>query len=441
MRTAPRQPVARTTRASAQPAAAHSAAGAKGREIAPPACGIDFVDRGMVAQRASGAPIQRKVGFEFEMTDISTERWGLWSGWHSHTKGAVLSKLPGYELTADVDALGASQLEVIIAPVDEASPAEVANLAGVTGPAVVQTIDDIAQAAHNAWMPANQIAGINGSSWDRYFSATNGVAGHIIGTLQMTGGIEMGKLHAHVSGAQATNYANTLNPGFNPSDAVMVNTLNDYYANPTSVAADAQVAADPVLGALVAGDQEQVAAVVALMAMIPINARGVVGLQYPKGAAGAHLARTDFSRIMMALPLAAKNVLTPAIMRTVVLNTINAMLPALPAAVVGADAVIPAGAPFPAAVPALNNLSIDAWVGRVVPTAGWITGHWQGRDLLTSRNFPGSRQQRSWLESMGSYGNRVDPGGRPLLEFRSLQQVDAVDLPGQLTRLADFVNH
>jgi len=57
-------------------------------------------------------------------------------------------------------------------------------------------------------------------------------------------------------------------------------------------------------------------------------------------------------------------------MRTVVLNTINALLPALPAPVVGADAVIPVGAPFPAAVPALNNLSIDAWVGSVVPTPG-----------------------------------------------------------------------
>jgi len=77
----------------------------------------------------------------------------------------VLSKLPGYKLTAD-EGLGNSQLEVIIDPIDEADPAAVGNLAGVTGPAVVNSIDTIAQTAHNNWRPANQIAGINGGSWD-----------------------------------------------------------------------------------------------------------------------------------------------------------------------------------------------------------------------------------------------------------------------------------
>jgi len=112
----------------------------------------------------------------------------------------------------------------------------------------------------------------------------------------MTGGIEMDKLHAHVSGAQATNYLNTLNPALNPGDAVAVNTLNDYMAaNPISAAADVQVAADPVLGPLAAPVQQQIAAIVALMAIIPINARGVAGLPYPKAASGA-LLRAPTSR-------------------------------------------------------------------------------------------------------------------------------------------------
>ena len=410
------------------------------------ACGAAAVPRSDVRfhapqpTRASAdtAPIQRRVGFEFEIGDIATQHWGVLAGWHDHAKGAVLSQLTGYKLTAD-EGQGNSQLEVIIDPIDETNPADVVNLATVTGPAVVATIDSIALAAFNAWTRADQIVGLNGSSWDRYRSGANGAAG-IMGQLQMTGGIDMNKLHAHVTGAQATNYLATLNPMANQDDATVHNTLNAYTLGPIAGHATNTVNGIFALAGLTQPQRNQIAAVAALMATFPINMRTGGALPYPKAAAGPMLARTDFSRIMMALPDAAKNVLTPAIMRTIVLATINAVgLPGAPVA--GADPVIPVGANLPPTVPALNQLSINAWVGDVVPTPGLFLGHWQGSDRLTRRNFPGTAQQGTWLESMGSYGSRVDPGNRPILEFRSLAGVFVNDLPGQLQRLADFLNH
>ena len=86
------------------------------------------------------------------MGDIMTQHWGLLAGWHDHAKGAVMSQLQGYRLTADEGA-GNSQLEVIIEPIDETDPLAVANLVNVTAPAVVNTIGAIATAAFNTWIP------------------------------------------------------------------------------------------------------------------------------------------------------------------------------------------------------------------------------------------------------------------------------------------------
>jgi hypothetical protein len=390
----------------------------------------------------SGTTVQRQVGFEFEMGDIQTQHRGLFSGWHQHAKGAVMSSLAGYRLTADEGA-GNSQLEVIIPPIDETNPAAVHHLVNVIGPAVVQSIDNIAQAANQAWTSADQIAGIHGSSWDRYFSDSPTAAG-IRGQLQMTGGLAMNKLHDHVSGAQGINYLATLNPMVNVDDATAHGTLNTYAA-PSPIAAATLVSVNgiPALAdpALTQAQRNQVAAIAAMMATIPINMRTGGAIPYPKAAAGPFLARTDFSRIMQALSPAVKNVLTAAHMRQIVLAAINGVGLPLVAPVVGGDAVIPLGAPMPAAIPALNGLTIDAWVGGVVPTPGRFWGYWQGRDQLTKANFPGNRNQRNSLESMGGYGNRTDPGNRPIVEFRTLGGVFVTDLPGQLERLVGYLNH
>jgi hypothetical protein len=260
-----------------------------------------------------------------------------------------------------------------------------------------------------------------------------------MGQLQMTGGIAMNKLHDHVTGAQANNYLATLNPVVNQDDATAFNTLNVYTAGPIAATATGIVNGIGAFAALTVAERQQIAAVAALMATFPINMRLGGAIPYPKAAAGPLLMRTDFARTMMALSPATKNALTPALMLQVVLPTINAHVAA--GGVVGADPVIPVGAPLPAGTPALNQLSIDAWVTGVVPRAGYFVGHWQGRDQLTKQHFPGGRAERAQMESMGGYGNRVDPGDKPIIEFRSLAGVFVPDLTGQLTRLLAFLIH
>ena len=151
--------------------------------------------------------------------------------------------------------------------------------------------------------------------------------------------------------------------------------------------------------------------------------------------------RTDFARTMMALSPATKNALTPALTLQVVLPTINDTFRRLGGAHRRRRPGLPVGAPLPAGTPALNQLSIDAWVTGVVPRAGYFVGHWQGRDQLTKQHFPGGRAERAQMESMGGYGNRVDPGDKPIIEFRSLAGVFVPDLTGQLTRLLAFLIH
>jgi hypothetical protein len=383
------------------------------------------------------APAQRRVGFEFEMGDIRTEHWGLLEGWHDHAKGAVMSQLQGYRLTADEGA-GNSQLEVIIDPIDETDPVAVNNLVAVTAPAVVNTIGSIATAAFNAWIAANQIPGLNGSGWDRYYSQSNGPAG-IMGQLQMTGGIAINKLHDHVTGAQATNYLATLNPVVDQDDATAFNTLNAYTNGPIALTATGIVNGIGAFAALTLAERQQIAAIAGLMATVPINMRIIGAIPYVKAAAGSMLMRTDFARTMMALSPAAKNALTPALMLQVVLATINAHVPA--GGIVGANAVIPPGAPLPGGTPPLNQLSIAAWITGVVPRSGILWGHWQGRDQLTKQHFPAGQAERAEMESMGGYGNRVDPGNKPIIEFRSLGGVFVPDLTGQLTRMLAFLIH
>lgn len=383
------------------------------------------------------SPLQRRVGFEYEMGDIRTQHWGLIANWHDHKKGAVLGRHPGFELTAD-QGDRQSQLEVIINHIDETNQNEVDHLINTTAPAVVAMINNIAHSSYHVWTTANNIAGVNGSSWDRYRSTSDGADG-IMGQLQMTGGISMTNLWDHVSGQQATGYLADLNPDANEEDANAHVTLGIYSQGVIAAFAQQEVNGHVILNQLGGQTRNQIAAVAALMATIPYNSRKVGNLPYPKSAAGPLLARTDFSKIMMLLPATAKAAITPQIMRTIVLNTINHL--DLPYQIRGGHAVIPITASLPEEAPRFGSLSINNWVGGVVPTPGKIWGYWKGKDQMTQKSYPGSRQQRSWLESLGSYGGKTDRGDKPIFEFRSLGGVFVPDLPGQLRHLLGFMNY
>lgn len=384
----------------------------------------------------ANSPVQRRVGFEFEMGDILTQEWSLLKGWHNHKKGDILKKYPGYELTADENG-NDSQLEVIINHIDETDVNQVQNLIQTTSPAVVNIINTIATNAYDVWNRADLINGLNGSSFDRYRSYANGVDG-IQGQLQMTGGISMTKLWHHVSGQQATNYLGTLNPINNEDDQIALATLNAYTTAPIANQASAQVNLQQNLQGLNPAEKNQIAAIVSMISTTIFNTR-VANLPYPKAAAGPILNRTDFSKIMMQLPNTAKAVLTPAIMCGIVLNTVNNLQ--LPDMVKGNDAVIPIGTNLPPNAPTYGNLTINEWVTNIVPTPIILWGYWQGKDKLTKKHYPGTKDQQNWLESMGSYGNKLDNGSKPIFEFRSLNGVFVNNLSGQLQRLLGYMLH
>lgn len=382
--------------------------------------------------------IQRKVGFEYEMGDIQTRAWSVWGrNWVRHKKGDVLVTRDGYNLTADLDPTGDSQLEVIIPEIDETDNNEVNNLIGNTVPAVEQDIAAIAQASYNQWTGADQIPNLGGSSWVRFRSLSN-VANQILGQLQMTGGIDMNRLARFVSGRRADDYA-LANQGAAGLDEFQAAT--DAYTRANAQfwnQAQAVVNADNRVNTLAVPDIEVIISLVTLLATIPINARTGGNVHYPKAASGILMARTDFSKILMLTPDTVKAALSATVLTDLVLATINATInPNV--AVIATDHIYPANVQFDPGVPQMAALTIGNWITNMMPTKGTFWGHWQGKDLLTRANFPGTKAQAANVESLGGLGSKVDPGDKPIFEFRRLGLVAADGLVTVIRHLVAYL--
>jgi hypothetical protein len=404
---------------------------------------IDKGNRGHMKENLSQfQPLQLKVGFEYEMGDIQTRRWKFscfGGSWRPHPKGYVLKKMNGYNLTADEAGPNTSQLEVIIKEIDETDQNEVTNLIQNVIPHVEQTIDNIAQAANQnnqpVWTGGNRIQGLGGTSWNRYLSlAPDGSV--IMGQLQMTGGISMANLPDIVSGRRANIYIGQLQTQVDYQKDALLANYKVQAMGPIWNEAIRTVNNNGTTGLLNLGQREQLAAIVALMVKIPVTARSNVRKPYPKAAAGGLLARTDFSKIMMLLPNPVKRVLTPVLMETLVIDTINQLINAT---VNAGDYVFPVNTNFALAVPQMARLSIGQWVRKVVPKPGKIWGYWQGKDLLTKKKYPGTKAQKEWLESMGGFGSKTDRGNKPIFEFRTLGGVFANSLVQKIGWLLQYM--
>jgi hypothetical protein len=390
-------------------------------------------------QTAPGARIRRKVGFEYEFGEFNTQAWGPRSGWVPHTKGAVIKQRPGFQVTADEATGGGSRLEIIVKEIDETNPGERATLTGVTVPAITALLTQLAQVAGpqvGQWVTTDQFPLLGGSTWHRIRSVQPppADAGDVSGQLQLTAGLSMAKLADMVSGQQAVNYPAANQGRF---DWVM-----DRYRPALGGGmwgfAQGQVNGNAAFNALTQPQRDQLAALVALMANVPINVRTANNIEYPKATAGALLARTDFSKIALSLPDQVKAVLTPALMETLLVGTIN-QVPAIGGAVAAGHDVFPAGMGFIPTVPNLAGLTIGSWARSVVPTAGSLWGWWQGKDQLTKANYPGPHGK--WMESMGAFGSNVDPGAKPIFEFRTLNTVFGDELTAVITDLLGYLLH
>jgi hypothetical protein len=393
----------------------------------------------------SGGTIQRKVGFEFEIDAIRTQYW-QWFGnywmpdrkWVAHQKGSVIARRTGYDITSDEAGANQSRLEIIIKPIDETSTSEVNTLLTQTVPDIVNVIDSIAEKSYNKWSQADQIPKLNGSSYHR-FKSSGSEASDVNGQLQLTAGVALKRLPKFLSGEQAEDYLGTLDTKIEANQG-MYTVLGNYLADqagPFWKQARQEIDNHNAFNGLTLKQRDQLAAVVDLMATIPLNARSTE-LDYPKAAAGNLLARTDFSAILAALPDPVKAVLTPSNMRTLVLDTMSV---ALKKTVLGTEHVFPTTTQFPVDAPKFANLTLNQWIGSVVPTPGKWWGYWQGKDYLTKKNFPGTKKQKHWIESLGGYGSKFDPGNKPIFEFRTLHKVNTGDLGDVLERLIGYLNH
>jgi hypothetical protein len=101
------------------------------------------------------------------------------------------------------------------------------------------------------------------------------------------------------------------------------------------------------------------------------------------------------------------------------------------------DDVFPAG--YRSAGQQLTGVSIGDWARGVVPAPGKMWGRWQGSDLVTKKNFPGTQAQKAELRAFGGFGDKTDPGNKLILEWRNLQVMYADQLELVMTGLADYL--
>lgn len=352
------------------------------------------------------AAIQPKVGFEYEIGYIKTEKRVRRDPerWAAHSRGEVIKPKAGYDVTADSGPNGTSQIEFIIKEVDENNRADCAR-AVLAARNVLADVRDLGR-------PENEGEWVNGDQTRIRTSRSHRFMvefpyRRLTGQLQATAGLSIARLPEVVSGRAADQ------PSFrrNPSQPVFANYSARNH-QPVWHAARTEVRRFPLLDD---HQQEVLASVVTLVAQVPLALRNET-----LGGQGMFTAKTDFSKILAEAFAHIGRPIRPEAFETVVVNTINAVIRQglFPLNTMQpTDGVFPAG--YRAAGVPLGGLSLRQWLRRMVPSRAGQ----QGQDLMTPQNFPGTRRQREQMRAFGRMGNQVDPGSRPIIEFRNLTAV------------------
>lgn len=365
--------------------------------------------------------IQPLVGFEYELGNIKTQARIRTrpTRWASHTRGQMIKGKTGYAVTADSGPNGTSQIEFIINPVDETNPA--ACTQAVTAARSIQAdIQALAANEHvGKWVPGNQT--IRTSASHRFLVESS--HDRLVGQLQATAGLSIALLPEVVSGRAAARL-----PATNPARGILGN-YHERNDQPVWHAARTEARR---LGPRNRNRQEVLASVIAMIAQVPLSLRNET-----LSGQGMFTAKTDFSKILAeAIAYAGLTTIDSQAFETAVMNTINTVIRAglNPRNTLAAThGVFPRG--YRAAGVPLSGLSIRRWLQRMLPSR---TGQ-QGQDLLTPQHFPGSPEQRNELRAFGRMGDRVDPGNRPLFEFRNLSSVYPQDLPDAVEGMLGYI--
>lgn len=390
-----------------------------------------------LVRRSSHAPaaVQRLVGFEYEVGAIGTERHDKAGGaWIPHGKGDVIARRDGYAVTADISGT-ASRTEFVTDQFDETTPAGRAAIVA-TARNIGSDMREINVAAKRTNPAlASQVAGLGGGDRDRF--GVNGRLDHLqqVGQLQMTGGVRVGALAAVLSGTAMPPTNTKRSAGTAYQDNAVAYWSGEIGGEPMQpLFRAAVVPALRLVGTRKTGGgvRGALASVLALMAQIPLNSRGLLATLGDRQ--GHFLARTDYAKILSTITAAGGITLGPKAFADALLATINSV----PGARLGLGSdVFPAS--YSAAGQTLTGVTIGDWARGVVPTPGRLWGQWQGTDRITKRHFPGTDQQRAELRPFGGLGDKTDPGEKLILEWRNLRWIYPDSLEMMMKGLAEYL--
>ncbi len=402
------------------------------------------------AESAGSHPIQRKIGFEYEIDCLRTRTTDGWylnpmRTWRQHNAGDRIHECDRYDVTADI-AEGYSRVEFVTDAFDERDAQELRELQRVIRDMRRDIARMVRQSLANrqgylagvpylggerGWFPGDGWVGANklfpGGRWWHQIKYEPTRGGAFDGQLQMTGGLDMVALARLMTGETLGNAREwgVIDDKLPTQDARQYVRPYAKYREESSDLYRNALAAVRRHG--VCGGTEEAeptfASVLAVMVQAPAAYRNQ-DVDF-----GQMIAKTDYAKI---LALAARE--TGIVPRSD--DFLAALLQAV-SATVGyqvneGDPVFRAaerGDPLN-----LGRVSFRQWVDALLPDAR------RARDLMTRRHYPGLEHERVAMRTFGPYGERTDPGDRAIFEFRSLQKNAPSELPELVTLLSNLMN-
>jgi hypothetical protein len=388
--------------------------------------------------------VQRAVGFEFELDSVHTYSKNILRFEQNLKKKDVLVTTPGFKVEAD-EMPDHSNLEFVT----DAFP-ETADGGDRLRSAVKDISTIVAALSNKAGQEITAAAlGVGIATANRFMRPGSDM---LIGKPQVTAGIKFDMMsrmlddmayaagHGHANSNAKTFMGGQMahNTGFRDVHATGEGMLD--VAQAIAAADDAMVhvdgivrGADPLPPVLV-GSPELKALLTQLILYL---AQGAVGLQgYGKLIAGGLMSRTDFATVFGLLPKDKHDYFVKFPGMFVILVLHGAKIAAESAGYAGAmakgDPVFEGGlyhnvmmfGANPAVPNEMPKLTREAWLVEIV----------KGTDMLTAVSFPGNAKAKAEIESLGSYGNKMDNLSTkpdlhnipaPLVELRGLKPLYA----------------
>lgn len=377
--------------------------------------------------------IQRKIGFEFEIGAVGTEKNPSNKEWIPHSKGEILSKQTDYDITADICEDG-SQVEFVTKPLDETNDIDLDRLIAVSQsiPEDLRCIKEKAAENREKIVLVSQIARFSGDNKNRFIVyAPNNLSGQ----LQMTGGVRIGSLPSVISGKAMPETDITKTFGSNAQDFALKYQSKilgtDLLSQPVFQAAVVECKEFKYWnGNTIEDDAVNImASILTLMAQIPLSTRGIL----PDNQ-GLFLARTDYGKILQLFCEHCRILIDGPSFTKAMLSVINKFSENV---IKENDSVFPIT--YKVGDIGFTDVSIKEWTEGVLPSPGLLWGYWKGKDLITQKNYPGSREQKKELRQFGEFGDKTDPQNKIVLEWRNFGIMYPDNLELTMTKFADYL--